>query len=184
MEQGPGGKSSLAWFKLAEFVSRGERERALSVYRLLMHTVDDPAFAKQLEGDLLSSFEQPGAFDSYMHAIELYRKNNKTAQAMAICEQVVRAFPTQPLFLDKLIELYQELPHSTRIYLAFGHLIEPLVQAHQTRSLVYALRMILPLVAAEDASNLINQSKRLVIQYDDGQEQRRLVDELKTVIHT
>ena len=182
MEQGPGGKSSLAWFKLAEFVSRGERERALSVYRLLMHTVDDPAFAKQLEGDLLGSFEQPGAFDSYMHAIELYRKNNKTAQAMAICEQVVGMAPHQQFFLDALIELYQESPHSTRIYLAFGNLLAPLVKAHQTPSLVQALRALRPLLAADDALELIDQAKRLVLQYDDGQEQCILIDELKQLI--
>lgn len=182
MEQDPGGKCSLAWFKLAEFVARGERERALCVYRLLMHTVDDAAFAKQLEGDLLGSFEQPGAFESYMHAIELYRKNCKHAQAMAICEYVVRTFPTQTLFLEILIELYQELPHPTRIYLAFGNVLQPLVKAHQTRSMVRALRTILPLVAAADALDLINQSRRLVIQYDDGDEQRTLIDTLKTAI--
>ena len=43
------GVYSVAWFKLAEFVTRKEKERAFGVYRLLSHSIADRAFAAQLE---------------------------------------------------------------------------------------------------------------------------------------
>ncbi len=56
MKQVPSGKYTIAWFKLAECVSRGEKERALGVYRLLSHSLDDSALVCQLEGDIFLSF--------------------------------------------------------------------------------------------------------------------------------
>jgi hypothetical protein len=37
MKQTQVDKHTIAWFKIAECVSRGEKERALGVYRLLSH---------------------------------------------------------------------------------------------------------------------------------------------------
>ena len=66
MKQVALGKTSLAWFKLAEFVTRGEKERALSIFRLLAHSIRHDALVVQLEGDILLAFD-----DVHVHVIAL-----------------------------------------------------------------------------------------------------------------
>src|SRR3990172_10433854 len=77
MRQVPAEKYNIAWFKLAEFVARGEKERALGIYRLLIHSFDDKAFSYQLEGDLLSAFNDESARDKYLSAAQLYHKEGR-----------------------------------------------------------------------------------------------------------
>ena len=69
MRHVPSDKYNIAWFRLAECVSRGEKERALGVYRLLAHSFGDEAFAHQLMGDLLLSFD-----DAQALAVSCWRK--------------------------------------------------------------------------------------------------------------
>jgi hypothetical protein len=88
MKQVNAEKYTIAWFKIAECVARGEREKALGVYRLLAHSIDDEALVKQLEGDILLSFEDKGAIEKYLQAIEAYKKKGKFLQAAAVSEHV------------------------------------------------------------------------------------------------
>ena len=74
MKQAVSNKYNIAWFKLADCVSRGEKERAFGVYRLLSHSLDDQALARQLEGDLLLAFQDDGAVDKYREAVNLYKQ--------------------------------------------------------------------------------------------------------------
>jgi hypothetical protein len=82
-------KSSIAWFKLAEVITRGEKERALSIYRLLMHSVPHEAVKAQLEGDILDVFNDPAALHAYSRAAELYQSNNEEMQASLLYERIV-----------------------------------------------------------------------------------------------
>jgi len=82
-------KYNIAWFKLAEFVIRKEKERALYMYRLLVHSLPDEAFAAQLEGDLLHSFNDPKAFDCYVRAAIMYQKKGKHIEAIALYENLM-----------------------------------------------------------------------------------------------
>jgi hypothetical protein len=82
-------KSSIAWFKLAEVITRGEKERALGIYRLLMHSISDDAIKAQLEGDILRIFNDPAAVQSYGRAAELYQKNNEAMQASLLYEVII-----------------------------------------------------------------------------------------------
>ena len=82
-------KYSVAWFKLAEFVGRGEKERALGLYRLLMHSFDDRAFTYQLEGDLLLSFNDEEAQDRYIQAARLYQEDGNVFKAVAVYEHLL-----------------------------------------------------------------------------------------------
>ena len=77
MKQFSGDKYNVAWFKLAEFVARGEKERAMGLYRLLVHSFDDSAFAHQLEGDLLLSFDDTQAVEKYLEAAYLYETQDR-----------------------------------------------------------------------------------------------------------
>lgn len=83
-------KYNLAWFKLAECVSRGEKERALGVYRLLSHSVGDDALSTQLYADILLSFDdKDGAIEKYLQAAELYKKDCKLIEAIAVYEHLL-----------------------------------------------------------------------------------------------
>ena len=65
-------KQNVAWFKLAECVGRGEKERALSLFRLLTYSIEDRAFTKKLEADILVFFEESGALIPYLQAAHLF----------------------------------------------------------------------------------------------------------------
>ncbi len=79
------GKQVIAWFALAEFVQRKEKERALAVYRLLAHSLaHDVAVAAQLEGDLLQAFNDVRAADAYMRAFEVFEKEGRSVHAASI----------------------------------------------------------------------------------------------------
>lgn len=83
-------KHSLAWFKLAECVLKGEKERAIGVYKLLYHSVGNDALATQLYADILLSFEDKDlAIQKYFEAIELYKKEEKFIEAIAIYEHLL-----------------------------------------------------------------------------------------------
>jgi len=99
----------IAWFKLAECVSRKEKERALGVYRLLSHSIGDEALATQLEGDILLSFDDAAAFAKYKQAAELYQKHKRLPPAVGICEHILTVHPQDKWALHKLVDLYQEL---------------------------------------------------------------------------
>lgn len=96
---------NIAWFKLADFVARGEKERALSVLRLLMHSVSDEALTYQLEGDILLAFQDDLALDRYRTAANLYQKIGKFQQAICIYQ---RAFmrKEEEKTLQALLNIY------------------------------------------------------------------------------
>jgi len=102
-------KYSIAWFKLAECIARKEKERALAVYRLLSHSIDDEALAVHLEGDILLSFDDQVALVKYKKAVELYQKQGRTAPAVGICEHITLLQPQDIWALQKLVELYQKM---------------------------------------------------------------------------
>lgn len=102
-------KRSLAWFKLTEFVVRGEKERALGIYRLLALSIDNKAFAQQLEGDLLLAFDDPVAEEKYLTAAQLYLETQQPAIASAICEHLINLISessdSQEIKKNKLAEI-------------------------------------------------------------------------------
>lgn len=100
---------NIAWFKLADCIARGEKERALGVYRLLSHSLDDSALACQLYADILRSFGDPQAVEKYQEAAELYRARNKIIEAAAIYEHIAVLKPKDYEVRMQLIELYQQL---------------------------------------------------------------------------
>jgi len=100
-------KYNVAWFKLAEFVKRGEKERALGMYRLLSYSLTDAALSSQLEGDLLLSFRDEKALESYVRAALLYEQQDKLNHTIAIYEHLITLIPENNSFACKLITLYE-----------------------------------------------------------------------------
>jgi tetratricopeptide (TPR) repeat protein len=102
----PTDKYTVAWFKLAECVAKGEKEKAFGVYRLLMHSLEDKAYAHQLEGDLLGAFQDDRALEKYEHAAQMYTSNNRWKEAIALYEELVIMCPENARAMQCLLELY------------------------------------------------------------------------------
>lgn len=88
--------ASVAWYKLADLITRGEREKALSVYRLLAHSFDDKAYALQLEGDVLYALDDPRSKEKYFQAATLYKEEKRWVDAVALTEHLIALHPEDP----------------------------------------------------------------------------------------
>lgn len=117
MEQGSSEKASVAWFKLAEFIGRGEKERALGLYRLLTHSLDDPAFIKKLEAELWSPFDLKQAEDLYIDAAHLYQKSGQPEEAVLIYEHLISLSPKNTPYFEKLIFYGEQLGWKDKVFL-------------------------------------------------------------------
>lgn len=141
---------SIAWFKLAEFVARGERERALAVYRLLMHSWSDQAYALQLKGDLYAAFQDDDrAREAYLAAIILYEKSARPVEAAALYERIASFESCSSVTLYKMISLFESLHLSHKAALYRAQLTLFLVTSghhDQARDVI---------VAAQDAEQIV-----------------------------
>jgi tetratricopeptide (TPR) repeat protein len=112
---------TVAWFKIADFVSRGEKERALHMYPLLMHSISEPAISYQLEGDILLSFDDMTALECYRKAVELYKKSGKVRQAIGVYEHASLFVDDEKIFKE-LLDLYIICDDSVGFNLIFSKL--------------------------------------------------------------
>ena len=102
-------ETNVAWFKLAELIARKEREKALNVYRLLSHSLDDKAYALQIEGDILKSFDVRDATEKYQQAAFLYKKEQRWVNAIGIYEHLLSRDQSNLDFLVTVVDLYAKL---------------------------------------------------------------------------
>ncbi len=105
---------NIAWFKLADFVARGEKERALSVMRLFMHSVSNEALTQQLEGDILLAFNDHTVHDRYYSAANLFKKSGNLHQAANAYQQALE-FKDNEQILELLLEIYAQLKLKTKL---------------------------------------------------------------------
>lgn len=136
------GSHNIAWFKLADFVVRGEKERALSVYKLLMHSITDQAFACQLQGDILLAFDDDAAIDSYHQAANLYKKHGDYQKAIAVYEHVA-LFKNDLKILEALLDVYDILQDQTGIINSFARFAILAVQVKNFGLLINRLHVYL-----------------------------------------
>ncbi len=128
LDKNPSEKFTVAWFKLAEFVGRKEKERALGVYRLLSHSLADDAFAAQLEGDLLMAFGDEKAVDAYQKAARLYEKNSQFDYAALLYEQMLMLKPENRDFLLQALKLYHLIKNDVKIVRCASQLARLLIK--------------------------------------------------------
>ncbi len=130
MKHVPQDKYNVAWFTLAECIARGEKVRALGVYRLLSHSIDDMAFRRQLEADILLAFQdKDDAIVKYKEAAFLYKKNGKYLEAVAVYEHLRDLDPEKIEYISSLIELYTQLRINSKVTTNLKLLFE--VQLHK-----------------------------------------------------
>lgn len=129
-------KINLAWFKLEEFVARGEKEKALNIYRLLMHSINDEAVKFQLEGDILRAFNDPEAVHAYLKAAQVYEQDAKLVQAVELYEHINSLTPDSYENGKAMLVLYEKLAqttkkYATKIYAAAEHLLRILIKRNK-----------------------------------------------------
>lgn len=123
----------IAWFKLADLISRKEKEKALNLYKLISYSFADKAYALQVEGDILWSLEDNSALEIYTQAAYLYKKEKKILDSAAVYEHLLTLDPENSDYLKTLIFLYLftswkekfEKNYSNLLYLTENGLIEP-----------------------------------------------------------
>lgn len=128
MKQSAVEKTNIAWFKLAECIERGEKERALNLHRLLMHSHGDAAYRKKLEADLLVSFDKQKSLDYYLEAALLYAQNGDKQEVVFINEHIVKLFPDQLDIQKNLINLCRELNWTKKAYFYCADLVFKMIQ--------------------------------------------------------
>ncbi len=96
----------VAWFKLAELISRKEKEKALSLYKLISYSFEDKAYSLQVEGDILWSLEDKNALEKYSQAAYLYKKEKKLVLSTAVYEHLLTLNPDDFDYLKTLVLLY------------------------------------------------------------------------------
>ncbi|KKQ33121.1 MAG: hypothetical protein US49_C0002G0016 [candidate division TM6 bacterium GW2011_GWF2_37_49] len=102
--------SSVAWFKLANLIENREKEKALSVFRLLTHSLRDRAYALQLEGDILWSLDESvRAQEKYTNSAFLYLKDKRWVHAVSIYENLLSNNPEDHSALAASILCYGQL---------------------------------------------------------------------------
>ena len=100
-------EKSLAWFKLADLIARREREKALSVFRLLAHSLPDRAYVLQIEGDILWYLDDDkSAVEKYKAAAFLYQKEKRWVDAIAVYEHIFTQNNDSVEVLSSLILFY------------------------------------------------------------------------------
>lgn len=107
MKHLPGQKdTSVAWFKLSELIARGECEKALTVFKLLSHSLPDKAYVLQVEGDILWYLDDARALEKYKQAAFLYQKEKRLIDAVSIYEHLFTQRPERSDLLSNLLVTY------------------------------------------------------------------------------
>ncbi len=150
---------SLAWFKLAEFVQRGEKERALGIYKLLALSLENLAFAYQLEGDILLAFDDQDAKGKYFQAVEIYLNQHNIMAATGILNHLVLLEPTNLTYWQKLTEIYCE-HYSEKA----SQLIKNMVNCGQIR---YAQESLKTLIYTYQQKQLNQQLKVFIAELEN-----------------
>jgi len=143
MKQVPLDRYSVAWFKLAECVSRGEKERALGVYRLLSHSIDDQAFKYQLEGDLLLSFKDTQqAAEKYLQSIQSYKQTGRLFEMAALYGHLITIQPNKHEHHVHMVTIYHELKLEAKVFSYLESALDLLVQESNPMALSQFLSTI------------------------------------------
>ena len=159
--------ASVAWFKLAYLITRKEREKALSVYRLLSHSFEDRAYALQLEGDILWALADQLASEKYKQAAFLYRQEKRWVNAIAVCEHMLSLDQTNLDLRGILLDLYAIADWDEKLELALQATLQ------KTRNFTEEQLFTLFKVVADRAQEAddLEKKSRLIILLKSFQQQ-------------
>jgi hypothetical protein len=138
-------KYTVAWFKLADFISRKEKERALGLYRLLMHSISDKALALQLKGDILYALADTSYVQAYQQAATHYERDNKLFYAATLYDHIKSYDISDYTYAYKSFNAYKSLFLKDRMVSSAQYIIYICLQLHNDTKLYSFLRDILSL---------------------------------------
>lgn len=134
-------KYNIAWFKLAEFVSRKEKERALGIYKLLVHSFQSEALAYKLKGDIYLSFNDlSNCIDNYLKAADIYQLNNQFVEVAALYEHLNLIVPNNIAYTIKIYKFYIKTQNTSKIKSSLHSLIQSIIfnkKLNDLDSLIY-----------------------------------------------
>ncbi len=167
MKTGTSTTFNIAWFKLADFVARGEKERALSVLRLLMHSVSNEALTYQLEGDILLSFNDSAAIQKYQSAAQLFKKSNHLHQAINAYHQALQ-IQEETETLYHLLDIYLQIKHRIGISNTFARLGRSILKEDDFSKLQFVFDQILSTTDTAVHSLLYTRMTITVLLHDQS----------------
>jgi len=85
------------------------------VYRLLSHSLDDPALVRQLEGDILLAFEDEDAIEKYQQAAQMYDSEGRKIEAAALYEHLLTMMKEDAQYRKMVIDLYRDLGIASKV---------------------------------------------------------------------
>ncbi len=175
MKHVPQDKYNVAWFTLAEFIARGEKVRALGVYRLLAHSIENTALRHQLEGDILLAFQDKvDAINKYKDAALLYQKHGKFLEAAALYEHLRDLEPNICDHSIALVELYERLGITSKVASNLRHLCTALMQGQDLEQAERMLEQLDTVVTCKQTAHEHEQIAYALIRSDCPDENRVL----------
>lgn len=163
-------KYNIAWFKLSEFVSRGEKERALGIYRLLTLSINDPALIHQLEGDILLAFNDMNAIKQYIKAAKLYLQDKRIIEAISIYEHLITLKPEEIEFYNILLENYKKLNFKNKIISTLKKILIISLNQNNTESVFIYLNQLEKLVDSTDLIEYYHETIFVLIKNKESKE--------------
>ncbi len=176
----PSDKYTIAWFKLAECVAKGEKEKAFGVYRLLMHSFDDQAYAYQLEGDLLGAFQDQRAIEKYAHAAHLYAQNNRFKEAATLYHDLIAMAPDDKHHIIRLIEVYKKHKSHDVLIAKLAGLADNLVEQNRPLHAIIIARELEEMSHQNAATSIYIQS---ILHLSKNNEVSGIEDQVAHAIH-
>lgn len=161
---------TIAWFSLAEYVARGEKERALGLFRLLSHSLQNPALVAQLEGDLLWAFNDQGAYEKYFRAAQLYVATEKMVYALGLFEHLIALTPDQLFYKEQLLLVVKGTQYAQDVIPHIADVSRHYIEKKQFQMALDTITMV-PLneILAPVAEDLIRASIHAGMVNDDLQ---------------
>ena len=172
MKQDRSNKYNLAWFKLAEFVSRGEKEKALGIFRLLSHSLHDVAYIYKLKGDILFAFNDEQAEEFYSQAASFYRKGNNKYEAISLYLNLLTVDPDSEHYLESLMDLYEEMDIEEKSIKGIKFLLDLYINK---KDFVKISNILKTLDKKNKADALANLHKTLLFKLCENPKNKRLL---------
>ena len=116
-------KSCIAWFKLAEFVDRKEKEKAIILYNLLSKSLNNNSFSLTLLGTIYKYFDDPEEAKKKLYiALELDQETS-IENKIAIKEYLIKNT------VNHKAEFIEALVHDYKIYYNNENIVKNKLQA-------------------------------------------------------
>jgi len=181
MKHIPQDKYNVAWFTLAECIARKEKVRALGVYRLLAHSIDDVAFRRQLEADILLAFQDDVAITKYKEAAQVYRQEGRLLEAIAVYEHLHSLEPEAIDHVESLIQLYELAKISNKIIIHVRELFQMMMQNQKLDPAADTLKLLDSLVSPDQSAQEHQQLVFALIR--DERPKYKVLEHLRAAVH-